>query len=78
MIIGITIKYFLLVNRTVSIPINKVKNITITLNRKSIPIEISMCAIGLYILTRFMQRQYAIQKIILIMIGIYIFILFFL
>ena len=78
MIIGITIKYFLLVNRTVRIPINKVKNITITLNRKSIPIEISMCAIGLYILTRFMQRQYAIQKIILIMIGIYIFILFFL
>lgn len=47
---------------------------TITLNRKRIPIEISMCTIGLYILTRLMQKQYTMQDIILNMKGIYFFI----
>lgn len=65
MITGITAEYFLLVNCTISIPVNKVRNMTITLNRKSIPIEISMCSIGLYILTRLMQKQYTMQNIIL-------------
>lgn len=74
MITGIIAKYFLFVNCTISIPINKVRNITITLNRKRIPIEISMWAIGLYILTRLIQKQYTIQNIILSMTGIYFFI----
>ena len=74
MITGITAEYFLLVNCTISIPVNKVRNMTITLNRKRIPIEISMCSIGLYILTRLMQRQYTMQNIILSMTGIYFFI----
>jgi hypothetical protein len=74
MITGITAEYFLLVNCTISIPVNKVRNMTITLNHKSIPIEISMCSIGLYILTRLMQKQYTMQNIILSMAGIYFFI----
>lgn len=74
MIIGITAKYFLLVNCTISIPVNKVRNITITLNRKRIPIEISMWTIGLYILTRLIQKQYTMQNIMLNMRGIYFFI----
>ena len=69
MITGITAEYFFLMNCTISIPINKVRNMTITLNRKRIPIEISMCTIGLYILTRLMQRQYTMQNIILSMAG---------
>lgn len=74
MITGITAKYFLLVNCTISIPVNKVRNITITLNRKRIPIEISMWTIGLYILTRLIQKQYTMQNIMLNMRGIYFFI----
>ena len=74
MITGITAVYFFLLNCTISIPINKVGNMTITLKRKRIPIEISMCTIGLYILTRLMQRQYTMQNIILSMAGIYFFI----
>ena len=74
MITGITAEYFFLMNCTISIPINKVRNMTIALNRKRIPIEISMCTIGLYILTRLMQRQYTMQNIILSMAGIYFFI----
>lgn len=74
MITGITAEYFLLVNCTISIPVNKVRNMTITLNRKRIPIEISMYSIGLYILTRLMQKQYTMQDIILNMKGIYFFI----
>lgn len=74
MITGITAEYFFLVNYTISIPVNKVRNMTITLNRKRIPIEISMCSIGLYILTRLMQKQYTMQDIILNMKGIYFFI----
>lgn len=74
MITGITAEYFFLMNCTISIPINKVRNMTITLNRKRIPIEISMCSIGLYILTRLMQKQYTMQNIILSMAGIYFFI----
>lgn len=50
MIKGIIVKYFLLVDCAISIPIN-VKNMTIILNRKRTPIEISMCVIGLYVLT---------------------------
>ena len=74
MITGITAEYFFLVNCTISIPVNKVRNMTITLNRKRIPIEISMYSIGLYILTRLMQKQYTMQDIILNMKGIYFFI----
>lgn len=74
MITGITAKNFLFVNCTISIPIDKVRNITITLNRKRIPIEISMWTIGLYILTRLIQKQYTIPNIILSMTGIYFFI----
>lgn len=74
MITGITAEYFFLVNCIISIPVNKVRNMTITLNRKRIPIEISMCSIGLYILTRLMQKQYTMQDIILNMKGIYFFI----
>ena len=70
---GITAEYFLLVNCTISIPVNKVRNMTITLNRKRIPVEISMCTIGLYVLTRLMQRQYTMQNIMLSMTGIYFF-----
>jgi hypothetical protein len=51
MIKGIIVKYFLLVDCAISIPINNVKNMTIILNRKRTPIEISMCVIGLYVLT---------------------------
>jgi len=77
MIIGSTIKYFRLVNRTASIPINKVRNMSMTPIRKRIPIEISMCAIGLDILTISMQRQYAMQRIMFIMKEINIFIFLF-
>ena len=45
--------------------------------RKRIPIEISICAIGLYILTISMQRQYAMQRIMFIMKEINIFIFLF-
>ena len=41
MIKGIIVKYFLLVDCAISIPINNVKNMTIILNRKRTPIEIA-------------------------------------
>lgn len=74
--IGMANKYFRLVNCIISIPVNKVENITMVLRRRRIPIEISMCAIGLYILHRSIQSIYAAQRIMLIMKDINIFIRF--
>lgn len=63
---GIMVRHFLFVNRTTEIPANKVKNMTMILSRRRIPIETSICVIGRYILTMERQIQYTIHEIIFI------------